>query len=178
MDRRKDPILKEQESISSDGFEYSFVSLPQSVIEVVDACIQVVWVMSNHGKTIRPQDIIKNAQRMFASEEIKSQDEFWKEHCAGSLRELVDDHFEPNCLRFLKCAPKRGMSDEDKKICETLGEFKSFLNDFAHFKDTALERAQNIVNRPTLEEIDEQIFDKICTSFIFHLETFFKCKNR
>lgn len=178
MDKTKDPILKEKESVSTGGLEYSFVSLPQSVIEVVDANVQVVWVMSNHGKAIRPRDIIENAQKMFTSEEIKSQDKFWKEHCAGSLRELVDDHFEANCLRFLKCVPKRSVSDEEKKICETLGEFKNFLNDFAHFKDKTLAEAQNIVNKSTLEEIDEQIFDKICTDFIFHLETFFKYKRR
>ncbi len=177
MDELKDPILREQASIPTNGLEYSFVSLPRSTIEIVDACIRVVWVMGSYGKIIEPREIIYNAQKMFISEEIKSQDNFWKEHCAGSLRELVDNHFEANCLRFLKCIPKRDESDETKQLCEKLRDFKEFLNDFAHFKDTATSKAQNLIT-PAPTEISEQVFDKICTAFIFHLGNYFKYKNK
>lgn len=177
MDEIKDPILGEQKSASAGGLEYSFVGLPQSVIEVINACIQVVWIMGNYGKTVEPRDIIKNAQQMFTSEEIRSQDKFWKEHCAGSLRELVDNHFEPNCHRFLKCIPKRDASDDEKIVCERLMDFKNFLNNFAHFKGKSLDGAKKLIKDPGLSEIDEKVFDKICTDFIFHLQTFFKFKK-
>lgn len=177
MDDIKDPVLREQETISAGGFEYSFISLPKSVIEIINACIQVVWVMGKYEKNVEPRDIIFNAQQMFISEEIKSKDNFWKEHCAGSLRELVDNHFETNCLRFLKTAPRRNESDETKQLCEKLSDFKEFLNDFAHFKNTAVGGAKNLVT-PVPEEINEQVFDKICTAFIFHLGNYFKYKNR
>jgi len=177
MDEIKDPILREQKGIPTNGLEYSFVNLPKSVIEIVDACIRVVWVMGNYGKTVEPRDIVYNAQQMFINEEIKAKDNFWKEHCAGSLRELVDSHFEANCLRFLKFAPKRSESDETKQLCEKLSDFKEFLNDFAHFKDTAVTGAQNLIT-PAPVEISEQVFDKICTAFIFHLGNYFKYKNK
>ena len=178
MDETKDPILKEQESISTDGLEYSFVNLPQSTIEVVDVCVRVVWVMGNYRKIVEPRDIIHNVQQIFISEEIKSKNKYWKEHCAASLREIVDNHFEPNCNRFLKCIPKRNLSEEDKKICESLIQYKCFLNDFAHFKKGAIDIAKEILNKQTLKEINEQVFDKICTNFIFLLETFFKFRAK
>ena len=177
MDEIKDPILREEKGIPTNGLEYSFVNLPKSVIEIVDACIRVVWVMGNYGKTVEPRDIIYNAQQMFTSEDIKSQDNFWKEHCAGSLRELVDGHFEPNCSRFLRCVPKRSESDEAKELCMKFRGFKDFLNNFAHFKNIAVNDAQNLIT-PAPKEINEQVFDKICTAFIFHLGDYFKYKNK
>lgn len=178
MDKAKDPILAEQTSISTQGLEYTFINLPKSVIEIVNANIYLIWTMGNYCKTIKPEDIIFNAQQMFMSEDVKSNDVLWKEHCAASLRELVDSHFEANCPRFLKCIPNRNESDEAKQICETLVEFKIFFNDFAHFKNTAIEHAKTLMGSQNLEEISEGVFDKLCTDFIFHLERYFKYKNR
>ncbi len=172
-----DQLLKEQKSVSSEGLEYSFVGLASSTIETVDACINLVWIMANYNKTKKPRDIIINAKELFKSEEIKLKDTFWKEHCAESLRELADSHFEQNCKRFLKCVSERSNSDEERKICESLRLLKDFLNDFGHFKNTAIDHAKKILEDNTLVEINEKNFDKICTSFVSQLESFFKYKK-
>jgi len=174
----KDPVLEEHASLSSEGLEYSFVGIPQSVIETVDACVQLIWVLGGYGKTIRPEKIIHNVQRVFVSDEVKTQNIHWKEHCAGSLRELVDNHFEANCLRFLKSVAKRSASEDERIICEKIGSYKEFLNDFAHFRSRAIQKAQGLLNQPSLQEISESDFDKVCTDFIMHLDDFFKHKAR
>lgn len=178
MDDRLDPILSEQKSVLTKGFEYSFVGISKSSIDVVDTCVSLIWVMGNKGKVIKPRDIIENIQHTFMSEEIKSQDRFWKEHSAGSLRELVDNHFETDCTRFFKTTPIRSTSEEDREIWEKNRNFKDFLNDLAHFQVGALDKAKIVVNDDSVSEIDEKVFDKICTNFILHLEKLFKFKNR
>lgn len=180
MTKTLDPILAEQKSISTNGAEYDVVNLPKSVIEIVNANIQLVWIMGNYKKNVKPEDIIFNAQSIFKSGDTKSNDKFWKEHCAGSIRELVDGHFEANCLKFLKCVPKRDDSDEARQVCETIRSYKDFFNDFAHFKDSAIGHANALLDpeNKSLKVISEESFDKLCSGFILHLGKYFKFKNK
>lgn len=172
----EDQLLKEQKSVSTEGLQYSFVGLASSTIDTIDACVNLIWVKSNLNKTRKPHDIIMNAQEMFKSEEIKLKDVLWKEHCACSLRELIDGHFEQNCKRFLTFVPARNSSKEIK-IYESLRLYKDFLNDYCHFKNTAIVHAKEILADVSIVKIDEQDFDKICTDFILQLEAFFKYKK-
>ncbi|MEK7524717.1 MAG: hypothetical protein AAB588_06870, partial [Patescibacteria group bacterium] len=105
-----DPILAGK-GFSTEGSEYSFTIIPESVIKVIDVNINLVWVMGGFRKTKPARFIINNTQNIFASEEIKSRDELWKEHCAGDLRELADSDFGRDFQRFLKTVPKREDSD-------------------------------------------------------------------
>ncbi len=177
MSLDKDPILAGQPSISTGGAEYDFVNLSESVIEVVSINVQLVWVMGRFNKSTTPIRVIKNAQNMFLSEEIKSRDEFWKEHCAASMRELMDKHFHQNCARFLASVPKRQHSDDARKLHERLNKHKDFLNDFSHFKHSAIEHAKVLLGR-NVASLGEEDFDKLCTSFLIDLSDYFSFKKR
>lgn len=177
MDELQDPLLKEQLSVSAPGLEYAFVNLPRSIIETVNANIQLVWVMKNLTKTITPEEIIVNAQKMFSSNEIKANDALWKEHCAATLRELVDKHFQQNCLFILRLVANRNDSEQAQNICDQLQGYKDFFNDFSHLRHTAKEQAAKLLGTG-LDEIDEQAFDKLCTRYILVLDAYFKFKAK
>lgn len=177
MSEMEDPILKEQASVSAPGFEYTFVNLPRSLIERVNANIQLVWIMKNFAKTTTPEEIILNVQKIFSSNEAKANDNLWKEHCAATLRELVDGQFQPNCIYLLKLVANRNDSEDAKKLCEQLQGHKDFLNDFAHLNQRAKDQAA-ILLATDIDGIDDQTFDKLCTSFILLLDAYFKFKAK
>lgn len=166
MDKKKDTLLLKQKSVSSEGYQYSFVTIGERVVVVVAAYIRLIWEVKNLKKTVNPIDVIKNAQTIFKDDDIKK-DILWKEHCAGTLRELVDSHFEPNAMKVLKCLPKRSDSEQASILYESIGKYKEFLNEFSHLRtDNALKCAQEILDENDLNLIDEETFDKLCTNFI------------
>ena len=172
-----DPIL-EGMGLSTEGAEYSFVILSESVIEIIDANINLVWVMANMRKTKSARFIIKNVQNIFISEDVQSEDGLWKEHCAGDLRELTDNHFEANFQRFLKAVPKRQDSDSALQLYTSISAHREFLNDFHHMRQEAMDKARTLLANPRLMSIEANDFDKICTSFVFALHKLFTFKAK
>jgi len=171
MDKQTDPLLSEHGGLLTTGYEYRFVNLPPRVILVVSANIELVWVMTNKETFVRPSDIILNAKQMFESNELKGIDVLWKEHCASTLRELMDGHLH-EYTRFLQFPPKRENATE---LYEKLSRHKAFLNNFAHLNKDALKDAEYLTGRATTV-ITDQIFDSLCTDFIFELAKFFGFK--
>ena len=176
MDEVKDPLLNERESVSSEGYEYSFITIPERVITIVAAYVQLIWAIKNFRKSISAKKVIQNAKSMFEINQRTMVDVLWKEHCAGSLRELVDGHIAADFPYALRCLPKP--TDNDGKVEETyprLQAYKSILNELAHLNtDIALRKAREISDYNDLENIDREAFDRICTDFIFSLYNLFK----
>ena len=172
----KDPLLNEHKGVSSEGFEFSFISLPTRVVVVVAAYVQLIWTIKNFKKTTTTKEIIQNAQKMFKDNQEEAVDVLWKEHCAGSLRELVNGHITADFPYVLKCLPepanKNGQVEEKYP---TLQKYKDFLNEMAHLNgNRAIEKANGIPNRKNVSGIDAKLFDKICTDFIFLLHNLFR----
>lgn len=170
-----DPILEQHKSISADGYQYGFVSLDKYKIKVVAAYTRVVWDLNGPSKSISPLDVIENAKTIFKSDKVRGEDVLWMEHCAASLRELVDGTFEGNSHRTLRCLPKRGDSEQKRSLWEAISRHGSFLNDMAHLRSgAALVHAREILGEKDLDRIEEKNFDKICTSYIDLLHTLYK----
>ncbi len=168
----EDPILAGK-GISTGGSEYSFVVVADTVVEIIDANVNLVWVMGKYEKVKSARFIIENIQGIFLSEEVQSKDQLWKEHCAGDLRELTDNHYEASFQRFLKVVPKRGDSDTALELYKSISAHREFLNDFHHMRSGAIGKAKTLLGNPNLRSIEVSDFDKICTSFIFSLYKLF-----
>jgi len=181
MQEAQDPLLSEQKSFSTEGYEYSFVALNERIIVVVSAYIRLIWEVKNFRKTIDPLGVIKNTQTFFKDNNIKEKDALWKEHCAGTLRELVGGCFEADAMGVLKCLPKRAESVDAQTLYENIQKYKEFLNELAHLKNSdALRLAQDILGDQTLTSIEDETFDKLCTNFIQLLHSLFSqyCMRR
>lgn len=188
VDEPRDPLLAEKikrgsgvSFASSQGF--TFPSIPENALRTVAAYSQLIWEMSNLKKGVTTREVINNTKVFFTSPELRGTDVLWMSHCAGSLREISDSQFEANCIKYLKCLPKRGDSDEARRRYERLSLIKEWLHNIAHLGDedrmfvdggtSMLAAAQGILNSSGITEIDERVFDQICTAFIMELNALF-----
>jgi hypothetical protein len=176
MDEAQDPLLQEKTSVSSGGYQYSFVALPERIITIVAAYVQLVWTIKNFRKATAPREIIKNAQSMFEINQPTVSDKLWKEHCASSLRELVPNHLTADFPYVLKCLPaptnERG---EREEIYGHIQIYKTTLNELAHLNTTtALQEIKKMQGYDATENIDDKTFDKICTEYILLLHRLFR----
>ncbi len=176
MDEIKDPLLQEQTSISSEGYQYSFVAISERVTVVVAAYIQLIWTIKNFRKSTSAKQIIQNTKSMFETNQRTASDELWKEHCAGSLRELVDGNLTADFPYALKSLPKpTNRKGEKEEIYSRLQIYKNILNELAHLNTmTALQEIKKLLDYKNLEEIDSEAFDKICTDYIMLLHQLFR----
>ena len=163
---KKDPILQQEGGLeiaeSADGL---FSSIPKKNIRVVAAYLQLVVDLSSNNKELNILEIFMNAKTIFLDDYIKSNDAYWKEHLAGTLREPFDRGFEANLFNTLKHIPKRQDSEEAANFYKSINEIKTFLNDLAHMRyEKALAYIKN--QYPESTEITEEIFDKICKNMV------------
>lgn len=145
MDKQTDPLLTAHGGLLTTGYEYRFVNLPPRIIQVVSINIELVWVMTNKERFVRPSEIILNAKQMFESSDLKGVDVLWKEHCAATLRELMDGHLH-DYTRFLQSPPRRENATE---LYEKLTRHKAFLNNYAHLNKDALKDAEYLTGKST-----------------------------
>jgi len=174
---QKDPLLKSQGVISS-SYVYTFTQIPQKTIDIVSANINLIWVMTSKQKKILPSDIIENIKNIFLRDNIDSEDLLWKEKISAMLREFVDNHFEADSIRLLKSVPKRSVSPDEEDICKRISSYKEFFNNHAHLQKESLDLLQIILNRKNIDKLDQNLFDEVCTNFIYDLERFFKYKMK
>ncbi|MDP2655705.1 MAG: hypothetical protein Q8P17_04260 [bacterium] len=172
-----DPILAGK-GFSTEGSGYSFTVIPESVIQIIDANVNLVWVMGKFEKIKTARFIIKNTQSIFASDDVKTRDGLWKEHCAGDLREFADNDFERDFQRFLKTVPKRQDSDSALQLYNSISAHREFLNSFHHMRKIAIDQAKTLLGKPDLTTIDVKDFDKICTDFVLALHKLFTFNPR
>jgi len=113
---------------------------------------------------------------MFKENIEEISDSLWKEHCAASLRELVDGHLEADFSYALKCLPSRTNKDgKVEEIYTNLRMYKDVLNELAHLNTgSALKCIVKIDDYQSVTSINDQIFDKLCTEYIFLLHQLFK----
>ncbi|QQR78227.1 MAG: hypothetical protein IPJ68_04045 [Candidatus Moraniibacteriota bacterium] len=175
MDESKDPLLSEQEGVSTGGYEYSFVAIPKRHIVIVAAYIQLIWKVKNFEKTVSPEQVLENTKSLFRENQDRISDSLWKEHCAGSLRELLDCHMSDLPYALASLPPQTNSTGQREQIYADLQLYKEFLNDLAHLQgNSALKNARLILGDTTLADIDDRVFDKICTQFIDLLYSLFR----
>jgi len=176
MDEVRDQLLQEQSSISSGGYQFSFVAISDRIATIVAAYVQLIWTIKNFRKSKTAKQIIQNAKSMFETNQRLASDELWKEHCAGSLRELVDGRLTADFPYVLKSLPKPTNENGGREeIYVQLQIYKSILNELAHLNTTtALQEIKKLSDYSNLEEIDNTAFDKICTDYIMILYKLFR----
>lgn len=163
---REDPVLQQEGGLIVTGAKSGlFASIPQKNIEVVAAYLQLIVDLSPNNKELKVIDIFNNAKTIFTDDYIKSNDIYWKEHLAGTLREPFDRCFEANLLNTLKHIPKRGDSEEAANFYKNIGELKTFLNDLAHMR---YKKAIAYIKPRYSDniEITEEIFNQICKDMV------------
>lgn len=176
MDEIKDQLLQEQTSVSSEGYQYSFVAISERVTTVVAAYIQLIWTIKNSRKSTTAKQIIQNAKSLFETNQRTVSDELWKEHCASSLRELVAGNLTADFPYTLKSLPKTtNEKGEREEIYSRIQIYKNTLNEQAHLNTTtALQEIKKLPDYKNLEEINSEAFDKICTDYIMLLHRLFR----
>jgi len=181
MDEIKDPLLEEKitegQGISSRGYEAHFSSIPKKNLSIVGGYLQIIRrVKGERGKNVPVDEIIKNARVIFINPTLKALDTLWMQHCASSLRGLVEDLQIPeDFLAALKCLPGRIQEDGSEfPTYQRLRDFESFLQDEVHFRDGGkLQKAKDLIDDQTISEIDDIVFERICTDFIQELYDLF-----
>lgn len=177
MDKKNDSIFRKQRSISARNLKYNFINLPKDIIETINSNINQIWIKSEtqYNKNIQAQDIIFNVQAIFQDKNVQLIDQFWMEHCAASLRELVDKGFTFNYPKFSEHLPKKDYSKKTEEINKKLEKYKNFLSQFVHFNKKATNSAGTLLGfeNEVLEFIDPKNFDKLCTDFIWQLYEYF-----
>lgn len=186
MPALKDALL-EGKGFSGTNEQFVFVSIPEEITIVVKAYIKLIWTLKNGNsrqsreKSIPTDLVIDNAKKMF-SDEIRSNDELWMQHCASSLRELIDDLQIPDDFcKFLKSIPKQTIADKENiQRYERLRAILDFLHCMVHFKskprrkeNTAVDIAKEILSDKTVRAINESVFDKMCRAYIVTLYEIF-----
>lgn len=176
MDELKDPLLVDKE-ISAQGYETQFSSITKKNLTIVGGYLQVVWrVKAMKGKNVPIDDVIDNTRTIFSDNIVKTRDILWMQHCASSLRELVADLQIPeDFLSALQCLPPREQGDgSPTQEYVRIRSFEQFFHSIAHFDDgSTLQKAKDITGNNQLQEINDEIFEKICTQFIQELYNLF-----
>lgn len=172
----EDPLLTGQGGISAGGSQYSFLVIPERNLTIVASYIQLIWRVKKFKKTVTPFQIIQNSKEIFEINTKKASDSLWKEHCASSLRELVDGQIVADFTYALKCLPKLNTNGgQTESIYLDLGVYKDILNELAHLNNgAALQKIKNISGFEHVESVDNQVFDKVCTNYIMLLYTLFR----
>lgn len=176
MDEIKDPLLADKE-ISTGGYETQFSSITKKNLKIVGGYLQIIWrVKAMKGKSVPIDDVIENTRIIFTDSIIRTRDTLWIQHCASSLRELVADLQIPeDFLSALKCLPSREQGDgSPTPEYVRIRNFEEFLNSVTHFSDgSTLQKAKDITGNNQLREINDEIFEKICTQFMQELYNLF-----
>ncbi len=176
MDKLKDPLLVDKE-ISAQGYETQFSSITKKNLKIVGGYLQVIWrVKAMKGKNVPIDEVIDNTRVIFTDDVIRTRDTLWMQHCASSLRELVLDLQIPeDFLSALKCLPPREKGDgSPTEEYERIRSFKDFLHGVVHFDDgSTLQKAKDITGNNQLQEVNNEIFEKICSQFIQELYNLF-----
>ena len=191
MDVTQDPLLVDKikggsgvSVVSSQGF--TFPSIPEVVVRTVAAYSQLIWSMANLEKGVTTRDVLDNVKVFFTNPELRAADTLWMSHCAATLRELADDRFQSNYIKYLLL--KNEPSDAAQQAArQRLSLIKEWLHNIAHLGDnkrvlahngrvgiSMVEAAQEILGRTDFTEIDEAVFDQMCSAFVKELFELFK----
>jgi hypothetical protein len=177
MDEIKDPLLEAIE-VSDQRHETGFSSLKKRELNIVGGFLEVIRrVKGVRGKKVPIDLIIENTRKLFSGDLIKAEDALWIQHCSSSLRELLDDIRIPDdMICALKCLPKNVQDDGSlTQEYQRIKKFQDFFNDIVHFKDgSSLENAKAIVGNNSLQNVNAEIFETICSKFFQELYSFFE----
>ncbi len=171
-----DPELN-QRGLFSTKNSFAFPLISQRTIKVVATNVELIWVMKNFKKVISPLEIIDNAKNVFNSESVQNENSKWMPQLASSLRELCDNNFERDAISVLAKVPRRGIVPSDGQMWTDLQLYKSFLNDYAHYSQSATSLAQQILADGSVTQVTPHQFDRICCGYVDKLYAIFTHKK-
>lgn len=175
MEELNDPLL-EGKGVSDRRHEAVFSSLKKKELDIVVAYIELIWKIKGADcKEVPVGTIIENTKKYFSSDLLQVQDALWIQHCASSLRGLFDDLVIPkDLIKSLSCLPPETQNDGTETLeYIKIRQYNDFFNSIVHFlPDKALKDARGIIGDDSLEEVSDEVFEKVCRSFfqeLFHL---------
>ncbi len=173
MDDFKDPYL-ENKGIST-GYGTRFSTIPKRILSIVAAYLEVVWrVRSETGKRVPIEEIFQTVVVIFSDDAFRARDVLWMQHCAVSLRELLDLQIPGDFCAAFKNFPEYIQDGIPFQPYQRLIDFRGFYNDIVHFRDGgALQKAKDLIGNQKIKAIDAEIFEQICFESIRELYNLF-----
>jgi hypothetical protein len=167
-----------------------FFDIPQKVIDSFSAYMQVVLQMSEgtkHQEEIKVKEVLVNTQNMFR-DGFKHNDNFWMQHVAISLREIVgfinidgEDFYKAH-----SSIPTYATNQDIKEQLDKIILMRSYFSDIVHFvpgnrlgimhKIYPNDGYQTMRKEKFFQD-EETIFEKVCIDFIYLINDIFikKC---
>lgn len=173
MDDFKDPYL-EGKGIST-GYDTRFSAIPKRILRIVAAYLEVVWrVRGETGKKVPIDEILETVVVIFSDDIFRARDSLWMQHCAVSLRELLDLQIPGDFCAAFKSFPEYIQNGSPFPPYQRLIDFRGFFNDIVHFKDGgALQKAKDLIGDQKINAIDAVVFERICFESIQELYNLF-----
>lgn len=166
----------------------SFKNVPDDVVRIVNLYLPAVIEIATpgDGRNVEITKIVNNARNMFRGG-VRHHDDLWIQHCASSIRELVDflqvEHFNQAHQSIPPATDER-----ITKAVVFIINAKSYLSSIVHFRDASkvgqLEKLypeDGFGEKTTAEVVqdEEQYFEMVCIDVVYTLYHIFStyCVN-
>ncbi len=184
-----DSVLKEQKGYDTAGTVFSDRQKALALLEIIED--DVVFLGAVFEKIYRKNKSSRNAQSMingaiFAVTSRNNGNPEWREHCAGSLRELLDECSDPGKMSTWFCDTFNNHGGRtagfpsytsNPDAYKKLGKFYDYFSEIHHHSAREiLERLQDIYGRENIKtgSDSEETFTRAAKDYIKELLTMFR----
>lgn len=154
-----------------------FIHIPDNIINTIGLYMPAVIQLETGDRNVDVVAILKNGKKMF-SEGVKRQDDFWMQHCAASLRELIS-FLKPDSYHNAHASiPQREENQEAQKCLDYLEQANSFLSGIVHFRNGSLigmadklypNQGYGQLSAEEFESRKKKIFERVCIDVVYNL---------
>ncbi len=181
MNDLRDPLLAGKEitvsepELRTEEVPTKFNSIPQNVMLVVQAYLQLIWRLKpDKGKKIPFNEVIENTNYLFTLTG-KDKDALWKEHSAANLREMIDKLLFPDDY----CRAIKNISEDESShggLYDKIYKNKEILSFIVHYRRSSaiIKVNEKYEGETSNENISDDIYERICIDFIYSLYNLFK----
>src|SRR3989339_1160512 len=156
----------------------NFIDIPSDVIHIVATYLDVIFKIAEEkkNKEVDIKRIINNAKILFGSG-AKWNDEYWMQHCAASIRELITFVTPSDFNNALSCIPEyvNPAVEQQFKKFENIKDYLSCIVHFAPKNRPAIldkiypNQSFNQLTKEKLVEAEDYIFEIVCIDLIYLL---------
>ena len=158
-----------------------FIDIPDTVINIISRYMNVVIESGTPGREVNIKKILNNAKMMFR-DGIKYNDELWLQHCASSIRELIDFLQPENYRDAFSSIPKVDTDPKVESIFNFLNKAKTYLSDIVHFREAVklgnfekLYPGQGYgqIKKDAFLKQEDKYFEKVCIDIVCTINQLF-----
>jgi hypothetical protein len=140
MDDLSDKELEEKESLPMASravlpFEIPdhFINIPGTTFNVISTYLPAVIAIATVNRKLPVKEILENAQNMFRSG-AQYRDDYWMQHCAATMRELVSFVSPDDFKRAFRSIPEVTDPQVSDLFAYVINAC-SYLSSVVHFRD-------------------------------------------